>query len=343
MVVVAIAVLPPPCSPTALTPPVAQGIGSAMQFMQPLIGAISDRLEAGPCGSWLGRRRPFLVLGQAISCLGCLMMMWAVPVEAAEDDSGSDDAAGHAEQPLAIGQYWLLSGGYTAYMLGNAVGYGVYPSLISNHVPLSQRGLAGGLQGLFALLGSLTAGGIGFLAGTGDHDRTIFLSLVAANAATGLVAVISFGSRPSLSPCVPEAPSPPPPCRKELLQADDSVSRLSSSPSTRATCAAEVGLFFSGFRSGGFRAVFLVFFLASSSQFFAMTYMETFLRDRVPKPFVFAGLQLTNSSLTDAKQAESAVSIFSLAQALASFLTVLPAGALSDRVGRKPLLVRVAG
>ena len=43
-----------------------------MQFVQPVVGAISDRMR--PWGV-LGRRRPFLVLGQATSCIGCFLMM----------------------------------------------------------------------------------------------------------------------------------------------------------------------------------------------------------------------------------------------------------------------------
>lgn len=90
------------------------GFGAAMQFAQPVVGAVSDRLRPKACGRIFGRRRGFTVFGQIASCAALLMMLWVKPVATA----------------LHLPEVAVLAAGYTGYMLGNAVSYAPYLSIL---------------------------------------------------------------------------------------------------------------------------------------------------------------------------------------------------------------------
>lgn len=294
----------------------ALALGSAMQFAQPLIGAFSDHIDG--CGPVMGRRRPFLIAGQLMSCVGLAVMMVAHTLGA------------------TLG-YWAVAGGYTLYMLGNAVGYGVYPSLIPNHIPEHQRGLASGLQGFMSLLafvsaatlgvvagnageggGSASAGGGGAGADAGSGSTTaIYILLIALNFVCMVVSVISFGEEPGVCALKPEAQLPPPPLR------------LSLSP--RKSACASACSFFEAFKHRAFSWLFVVMMFGMLSQFVVMALGEMFMHDRVAPHFEVLGHSLTSS-------AEAAMGIWTLVQCVSSFCVVVPSGVLSAQVGRKKML-----
>jgi MFS family permease len=310
---------------------VAAAVGSAMQFAQPFVGAMSDHIAG--CGPVLGRRRPFIIAGQLLSCAGCAILM----------------------KCRARG-YWAAATGYTLYVLGNAIGYGVYPSLIANHIPEHQRGTASGLQGAMSLVGYLGAAGLGVIAGDANEavlhssgsdsssgsdaaggslspsgertDELIYALLIALNFGCLVVAVISFGDRPSLC-LTPEArtqdqPSLGPPAEPALHL---TLSPVPPSP----TCGNSAKRFFSAFRHRSFTVLFIAYVFASMGQFTSMTYCQYFFHDMIAPHFVVFGVSLT-------KDAEAAMGIWSFVQSLAAFLVVVPAGVLSEKVGRKLLL-----
>jgi MFS family permease len=309
---------------------IAAAVGSAMQFAQPLVGAMSDHIAG--CGPVLGRRRPFIIAGQLLSCAGCAILM----------------------KCRALG-YWAAATGYTLYVLGNAIGYGVYPSLIANHIPEHQRGTASGLQGAMSLVGYLGAAGLGVIAGNANEavlrnggsdsgsgsdtggslssssqrtDELIYALLIALNFGCLVVAVISFGNRPSV--CVtPEARTQDQPPLG--LPAEPALHLTLSPVQPSPTCAERAISFFSAFRHRSFTVLFIAYVFASMGQFTSMTYCQYFFHDIVAPDFVVFGVSLT-------KDAEAAMGIWSFVQSLAAFVVVVPAGVLSEKVGRKLLL-----
>ena len=311
---------------------VAAAVGATMQFAQPIVGAISDHISG--CGPVLGRRRPFIIAGQLMSCAGCAILM----------------------KCRELG-YWAAATGYTLYVLGNAVGYGVYPSLIANHIPEHQRGTASGIQGAMSLVGYLGAAGLGVIAGDANEsvlnghggsdsgsssdaaggslssrgeqtDELIYALLIALNFGCLVVAVISFGDRPSL--CLtpeartPDQPSFNPPAEPAL---NLTLSPVPPSP----TCSESAKTFFSAFRHRSFCVVFVAYVFSSMGQFTSMTYCQYFFHEMIAPQFVVFGVSLT-------KDAEAAMGIWSFAQSLAAFVVVVPAGMMSEKVGRKLLL-----
>jgi MFS family permease len=305
---------------------VAAAVGSAMQFAQPFVGALSDHLTG--CGPILGRRRPFIIVGQLMSCVGCAILM-----------------------KCRVLGYWAAASGYTLYVLGNAVGYGVYPSLIANHIPEHQRGTASGLQGAMTLVGYLGAAGLGVIAGDANEavlrsggsgsgsdaagrvspsgertDELIYGLLIVLNFACLVVAVISFGDRPSLC-LTPEARTQDQPTLHPAPVLHLTLSPVPPPPS----CGESVCSFFEAFRHRSFSMLFLVFVFASMGQFTSMTYCQYFFSDMVAPNFIVFGISLT-------KDAEAAMGIWSFVQSLSAFVVAIPAGVCSEALGRKNLL-----
>ena len=96
----------------------ANSIGSILQFGQIPIGAISDRTTTRRCGGLLGRRRPYVLLGQAIVCLSLVIM-----------------------HPAVAKTYSVLAAGYATFMLGNALVWAPYFVVTADVVPPAQRGV----------------------------------------------------------------------------------------------------------------------------------------------------------------------------------------------------------
>jgi MFS family permease len=95
---------------------------------QPVVGALSDRARFK-----LGRRRPFVIFGTILNCLGLAAMAYAPAIA-----------------PL-VAAFLLVQ-------LTNNISGGAYQGLIPDLVPENQRGSASGWMGLMSMLGSI--GGI---------------------------------------------------------------------------------------------------------------------------------------------------------------------------------------
>ncbi|HEX9036622.1 MAG TPA: MFS transporter [Ktedonobacterales bacterium] len=122
-------------------------LGSVIALLAPpLVGALSDRSTS----PW-GRRRPYIVLGVAISVLGA----WAM---------------------ARAGDLNTLILAFLVLNLGFNVAIGAYQGLLPDNTPESQRGAASGYLGLMTILGN-----VGSLALAG----ALFASVTLTNARTG--------------------------------------------------------------------------------------------------------------------------------------------------------------
>jgi len=167
----------------------ANSIGSILQFGQIPIGAISDRTTTRRCGGLLGRRRPYVLLGQAIVCLSLVIM-----------------------HPAVAKTYSVLAAGYATFMLGNALVWAPYFVVTADVVPPAQRGVAAGWQQLIYFLSALLASGLGFLVGQKTlSNGSCYLILLVINLAGFLVAFPALGRGPG---CLVPEPDPPPPLER---------------------------------------------------------------------------------------------------------------------------------
>lgn len=112
------------------------GVGAIPAVIVPLLaGPLSDR-----CMSRLGRRRPYLLSGLAVTLVGLAM--------------------------ICLGGYrlsiWLYFLGYLVVQIGNNTSTGAYAGMIPDIVPQGQRGLASGWMAAMSqagtIIGLLTAG-----------------------------------------------------------------------------------------------------------------------------------------------------------------------------------------
>ena len=108
-------------------------IGSAMQLVQPPVGAVSDRQ---------GRRRPWMLFGQGMCAVGCIGLL------------------------LARG-LWQLTAAFSTFMLGASISWGAYMCIVPEYVPELQHGTASGVVGLMIQGGQMAGSAVGYFAGTG--------------------------------------------------------------------------------------------------------------------------------------------------------------------------------
>lgn len=105
----------------------------------PIAGALSDRSTLP-----IGRRRPFIITGTLLNCLGLLGMHYA---------------------PSYL---WF----FLAFLVvqgANNLASAAFHGLVPDKVPFAQRGLASGLMGFLTMLGTIAAAGVsGTLVGRGD-------------------------------------------------------------------------------------------------------------------------------------------------------------------------------
>jgi hypothetical protein len=140
-------------------------------------GAASDATRT----RW-GRRRPYIVVGQALACVGLFLMSIATSIE-------------------------LLTAAWALYVLANNIGCAVYSTVVAELVPGDQRGTAGGLFMLFQTSGNLISSLVGYLVGDAYMtSNQAYLLLIGLNALDFLVGVSGLGQRPGL--LTAEAPPP---------------------------------------------------------------------------------------------------------------------------------------
>ena len=141
-------------------------------------GAASDATRT----RW-GRRRPYVIVGQALACGGLFLMSIAPSM-------------------------WMLTGAFAIYVLANNIACAVYQIVVAELVPPDQRGTAGGFFMVFQTTGNLASSVVGYL--VGDAYLTspqAYGLLIALNALDFLVGVSGLGQRPGLL----NAEAPPPP------------------------------------------------------------------------------------------------------------------------------------
>ncbi len=142
--------------PNALVGFLAQERSFVGGFVQPVVGAISDRLPPNR----LGRRRPFFLVGVPLTA-GSLILLSTYPPMLAV---------------IAV---------MTVFSFFLAVAADPYAALMADIVPTQQRGMVGGVMAVFNMAGQVTVILLSFLLWEG-HQRELFW-LVAA----GLVAAFA--------------------------------------------------------------------------------------------------------------------------------------------------------
>ena len=279
---------------------IASAIGAAMQFAQPFVGAVSDRTR----GHAWGGRRTYLVVGQLLSVAGLALMATARGV-------------------------WWLTWGYALLMFGSSVGYGVYPCIVPELVPPEQVGEASGWSAFAQQSGLLGGAALGFAIGSGLLGNLGTAAVLGAlNLLAVATAVLSFNREPSLL-WLPEAQKP-----------WGASAAESPTPSEEAVAAvAQPGIvrslagFLSPFRSASFSWLCVFIFLNTGSVIVTGTYLQYFLRDICqPHSFDLFGRPMGIDN------AQSAAAVYTFVGNIAALLFVVPASALSDRVGRRSLL-----
>jgi Na+/melibiose symporter-like transporter len=96
-------------------------------LVQPLSGALSDRTH-----HWLGRRRPWILLGSALN-IGCLVMM------------------------VTARSLWVVGAAYVLLQFCSNLAHGPAQGLIPDLVPPTRRGIAAGLKNAFDMGGIILA------------------------------------------------------------------------------------------------------------------------------------------------------------------------------------------
>lgn len=193
-------------------------------------GAASDATRT----RW-GRRRPYIVAGQALACVGLFLMNIAPSI-------------------------WLLTGAFAIYVLANNIGCAVYSIVVAELVPPDQRGTAGGFFMVFQTTGNLASSVVGYLVGdTFVTSSQAYALLICLNALDFLVGLSGLSQRPGL--LRPEAPPP--------QHSDVSNSAGAGIAATNATAFQKTCSFLSAFRNRSFTSMF--FFMATIASFMTIT------------------------------------------------------------------------
>lgn len=145
-------------------------------FVQPVVGAISDRLRGNP----LGRRRPFFLIGVPLTAASLVLLSFYPPL-------------------------WVVIVLLTVFSFFLAVAYDPYLALLPDMTPPEQRGRVGGVMAVFNMIGQIVV--LLLAIALWDRSPVLVFWLVAA----GLVATfaITFVS-------IQEPPPPPEPPRAPL-------------------------------------------------------------------------------------------------------------------------------
>lgn len=152
------------------------GIGAFISMVAaPLLGAWSDRVRT----PW-GRRRPFLVVGTVLNCVG-LLVMSTVPAT-----------------PNMIVLYTIV---FIWIMIFNNVATAPYSALIPDVVPKDQRGTASGWMGLMTMLGMFVGGSVGLLLSKiGTQGAYIGLAVIMLLGMAGTVLSVREPEPPEVEP-----------------------------------------------------------------------------------------------------------------------------------------------
>ena len=131
---------------------------SMATVVSPISGALSDRSTLP-----MGRRRPFVVAGVLLNCLG-LVAMRSAPTYA-----------------------WYVGGVLVVQAATNFAG-GAFNGLIPDKIPQSQRGLASGVMGFLMMLGTISGALLaGHLVGRGQTPAVYVIDIVVFLTCTALM------------------------------------------------------------------------------------------------------------------------------------------------------------
>lgn len=192
-------------------------------------GAASDATRT----RW-GRRRPYIIVGQALACVGLFLMSTAPSM-------------------------WMLTGAFAIYVLANNISCAVYQIVVAELVPPDQRGTAGGFFMLFQTTGNLASSVVGYLVGDAFmSSRQAYGLLIGLNALDFLVGVSGLGQRPGLL----NAEAPPPVASDQNTAATGTVAK-------DATVVRKICNFLSAFRNRSFTSLF--FFMFTIACFITIT------------------------------------------------------------------------
>ncbi|MES1907851.1 MAG: hypothetical protein MHM6MM_000889 [Cercozoa sp. M6MM] len=281
--------------------------------MAPLFGAMSDMSRNAN-----GRRRPFMVLGVGLVTLGLLVMSVTPPL-------------------------WVLALSFLVVSAGNNVLMAPYSALVPDVTPAAQRGTAAGWLGAFTMLGYMFAGVIGYQVNT-LGVAWAYLLLALLHAATCFVTVL----------CVPEVPLPPhkdyvrPPHESaEDEGLDDELDFEQEQPEQEAneeelerhedfTIWHCLRFFWRAFGDSDFVWLFVSRFLFQMGMLTLQEFLSFYLSD-VIKEF---RLPLFG---TVAEHAEQALSLLIAPLLVGAFVSSAYAGIISDRLGRRKVIVYASG
>jgi len=125
----------------------------------PISGALSDRSTLH-----MGRRRPFVLAGALVNCLGLVGMRYAPT-------------------------YLAYSGSYMIVQAANNFAGGAFNGLIPDKVPQAQRGMASGIMGFMMLLGTISGALLsGTLVGRGHPVAVYWIVAGVLAAGAGIMA-----------------------------------------------------------------------------------------------------------------------------------------------------------
>lgn len=199
-------------------------------------GAASDATRT----RW-GRRRPYVVVGQALACVGLFLMSIASSI-------------------------WLLTGAFAVYVLANNIGCAVYSIVVPELVPPDQRGTAGGFFMVFQTTGNLAASVLGYLVGDAFLTSSqAYAVLIGLNALDFLVGMSGLSQRPGLI----NAEAPPPRESNDHGSTNAGAGVAAGSVPEHATLVQKVCGFLSAFRNRSYTSLF--FFMATIASFMTIT------------------------------------------------------------------------
>lgn len=238
---------------------------------------------------------------------------------------------------------YLLTAALIIYVLGNNFSCAIYASVVPELVPPDQRGTAGGFFMLFQTLGNLFSSVVGYMVGDAFiTEGQAYGILILLNALDLVVALVGLGQVPGIFTA--EAPSP-------AEEDDDALPKKkipggsSSSSSSSPTAVDEAPSlsqkicgFLSAFTSRSFTCLFFFMFCAASFGTITNIYLGYWVQDRLGGPSVSApSYALFGWHLTSSAQSGTAmlIAVNSCAQAPMNVI----GGALSDRIGKRALLV----
>lgn len=143
-------------------------------FVQPVVGAISDRLRGNP----LGRRRPFFLIGVPLTAASLVLLSFYPPL-------------------------WVVVVLLTVFSFFLAVAYDPYLALLPDMTPPEQRGRVGGAMAVFNMIGQIAV--LLLAIALWDRSPALVFWLVAA----GLIATFTITFVSIKEPPPPEPPRAP--------------------------------------------------------------------------------------------------------------------------------------